>query len=243
MKYNFILLVVIASLQAFSQPNSNPLNPKITAKWAPTGLLVGSASFQAEYNFGGKHSLTANIGLPVNVQHSFTYDGRDAFFDMKATSFLAGYRTYLSRKRLAGLYLEPFFKYVHHTSEGEGTGTLDNQPVTFDFSNEYNAVGVGLQLGAQFLISKRIVIDLFFLGPEINSAQNTLRAIERSTVLQWNAVEAKEAEDNIREFINQFPFIRNKTNVMVDQNNRTVTADFKGALPGFRAGISLGLAF
>jgi hypothetical protein len=30
---------------------------------------------------------------------------------------------------------------------------------------------------------------------------------------------------------------------MVDQNNKTVMANFKGALPGYRIGVSFGFAF
>jgi hypothetical protein len=111
-----------------------------------------------------------------------------------------------------------------------------------NFTNDYNGVGVGAQLGAQFFIGKRFVIDLFFLGPEINSARNNFKAIEVTNTIPWTAVQAQDAEKDIRDFINQFPFIRNNTTVKVDQQNRTVTADFNGPLPGFRAGISLGIA-
>ena len=217
--------------------------PNITLKWAPTGLILGSLSLQGEYNFGGKSSLTAKIGLPVTAHHNFKYNGDDANFNLKATSFLAGYRVYLSRKHLRGLYFEPYFSYVHHTSEGAANSSLNNRSVRFGFTNDYNGAGVGAQLGAQFLISKRFVIDLFFLGPEINSATNNFRASELSSTVQWSSIEADEAEQDIRDFIHKFPFIRNKTHVMVDTENRSVTADFRGPLPGMRVGVSFGVAF
>jgi hypothetical protein len=102
---------------------------------------------------------------------------------------------------------------------------------------------VGAQLGAQFIIAKRIVIDLFFLGPEINSATNNFKTVEVSSTIPWTYVQTNEAAQNIKDFVNKFPFIRNKVTVMVDQPNKTVSADFKGALPGFRAGVSFGIAF
>ncbi|HEY0354586.1 MAG TPA: hypothetical protein VGC29_00200, partial [Flavisolibacter sp.] len=64
-----------------------------------------------------------------------------------------------------------------------------------------------------------------------------------SDAIPWTSLEASEAENDIREFIDKFPFIRNKVNVMVDKDNKTVTADFKGAIPGYRAGGSFGIAF
>jgi hypothetical protein len=161
---------------------------------------------------------------------------------MKAFSFLAGYRKYLSKQVLKGLYVEPFFTYVHHTSDGIGEGKLNNQSVTMDFTNAYNGIGVGVQLGSQFIIAKRFVIDLFFLGPQLTSSTNNFRAIDYNDSAAWNAIQADEAENDIRKFLNQFPFIKNKVNVHVDKPNRAVTADFKGALVGIRFGVSIGMA-
>lgn len=242
MKRSICLITSFCFLHfAFAQEKST--SPNITLKWAPTGLILGSLSLQGEYHFSGKSSLTAKIGVPVSSHHSFEYSGDDADFNLKATSFLAGYRMYLSKRHLKGLYFEPFFKYVHHISEGAANSSLNNRPVRFGFTNDYNGAGIGAQLGVQFLISNRFVIDLFFLGPEINSSSNNFKAVELTSTIPWNSIEASEAEQDIREFIDDFPFLRNKTKVMVDNDNRTVTADFKGALPGMRIGVSFGVAF
>jgi hypothetical protein len=215
---------------------------KALVKWAPTGLIPGSLTLQGEYNFGAKRSITAKVGLPVPVRHAFEYEDKEVDFEMKATSFGVGYRMYLSKKYLRGLYLEPFVKYVHHQSEGVGTGTLEEKTAVMDISNEFKAVGAGAQLGAQFIVGRQFVVDVFFLGPEINAATSHLIAEETTNTLPWTAVEAEDAESTIRAFINQFPFVRNQTDIKVDQGNRTVTADFKGALPGYRVGVSVGWA-
>lgn len=233
------------TLFLFSQESKPPMSqPIITAKWSPAGLFLGSLSLQAEYNFGGRNSLTARIGLPVNAKQTMTWDGKDADFNMKATSFLAGYRTYFSRaKHLKGLYYEPFFKYVNHTSEGKGMATMNNRTATFSFMNNYNGIGIGMQLGAQFFVGKRFVIDLFLIGPEINSASNSFKATEVGNANPWTYTDVKEAENNLREFIDDLPFIRNKTSIMINRDTKRVSADFKGALPGIRTGVSFGLAF
>ena len=242
MKRCFFLLLAISFVQLIAGQENVISEPNVTVKWAPTGLILGSLSLQAEYNIGGKSSLTGKIGIPVSVRHTFEYEDKDASFQMKATSFLAGYRMYLTRKHMKGLYLEPYFKYVHHSSEGTGIGKLDGRSVTMTFTNDYNAGGIGAQLGAQFFVGKRLVVDLFFLGPELNSARNNLKAVEATNTLTWTEVQASDAEKGIKEFLEQFPFIRNHTTIMVDRSNRTVTANFKGALPGYRAGISFGFA-
>lgn len=238
-----LALTLLASSLGIAQEETENGQPNVTVKWAPTGLLLGSASLQAEYNFGGRNSLTAKIGLPVSVKHSLPYDNNDVVFDMKAASFLAGYRTYFSPTHLRGLYYEPFFKYVYHTSEGEGQGTLNGRTALFSFTNNYSGASVGVQLGAQFFIGKRLVIDWFFLGPEINSASNTLKVAEVSSSIPWTFIDAEKAENQVKEFVDQFPFIRNRTTIVVDKEVKRVTAAFKGALPGVRTGVSIGFAF
>jgi hypothetical protein len=240
MKYSLLIICTLFVLfSASAQEQAPPLN--ITLKWAPAGLVLGNVSFQGEYSFG-KQSLTAKIGVPISSHHTLQYDGNDAVFDMKASTFLAGYRVYLSKKQLKGLYFEPYFKYVHHSSEGSSTGKLSYRNVNWNFTNEYNGTGLGVQLGSQFLIGKRFIIDLFFLGPEINAASNQFKAVEKGSNIVWTPSESQEAEREIKDFINKFPFLKNNTSVMIDAANHTVTADFKGAIPGFRIGVALGVA-
>jgi hypothetical protein len=243
MKNFFALLAfLLITVQILAQEEKE-FEPRIAVKWAPTGLLLGSLSFQGEINLLGRTSLTAKIGIPANTRESLPFEGKDAIFNMKATSFLAGYRMYFSKKRFNGIYFEPYFKYVHHTSEGSGQGTVGMRNITLDFTNNYNGFGLGGQMGVQFLVRKRFVIDLFLLGPEINASKNNFTAREVSNSLPWTTGEASDAEASIHEFINQFPFIRNRTNTMVDAASKTVTADFKGALPGIRSGFSIGFTF
>ena len=229
-------------LFVFAQEASTPVKPNIAIKWAPVGLWVGSFNLHGEYNFG-KNSLTAKIGAPIKTSHSLKFDGNDADFYMRATSFMAGYRTYLSKRHMKGFYFEPYFKYVHHSSEGVGYGKLDGEPVVMNFNNDYNGIGIGAQLGLQLLIKDLVVVDFFFLGPELNSGRNNFVAVETSRTLPWTTIQATEAEADIRDVIDEFPFIRKKTDVMVDKNNKSVRADFKGIIPGYRVGVSFGVAF
>ena len=94
---------------AFFDAQENQIaKPNITLKWAPTGFDLGSISLQGEYNFGGKNSLTAKIGLPVNDITILINDGNDADFQLKATAFLAGYRTVLVKKSFKGFIFRTF---------------------------------------------------------------------------------------------------------------------------------------
>jgi hypothetical protein len=238
----FIVTAILFHFFLFVYSQEKTIRPYVNLKWAPAGLYLGNLSLQGEYNFG-KNSLTAKIGIPLNHQHTFSYDGKDALFDMKATCFQTGYRHYLSKKKMQGAYVEPYFKYLHHISEGYGDAVLDGEKVRMNFTNDFNSVGVGVQMGVQFLISRKIVIDFYFFGPEINSATNNFKAVEVSNVAPWNSTDAYQAEQDVRAFIQKFPFIRHNMDVMVDSDNKTVRADFKGPLPGYRIGLSFGFAF
>ena len=238
----FCLIIFFYSLQT-ANAQGKYFDPKITLKWAPTGLILGNISLQGEYSFALKSSLTAKLGVPFDRTYHANFDGHNVNMHMKAFSFLAGYRKYLSKQVLKGLYMEPFFTYAHHSSDGTGEGKLDNQPVTMDFTNDYNGIGIGVQLGAQFIVAKRLVIDLFFLGPQLTSSTNNFRAVDPYNSIGWTAIQADEAEQDIKDFLNQFPFIKNKADVHVDKANKSVMADFKGALVGVRFGVSIGIAF
>src|SRR5687767_4481609 len=203
-----IIIPVLLFVPFFIYAQEKPSSPSVNIKWGPAGIFLGGLNLHAEYNFG-KNSLTAKIGVPVNHQQVFKYDDKDAVFNMKATSFLAGYRTYLSKKHMRGIYFEPFFKYVHHTSEGHGEALLDGERVKMNFTNDYNGVGVGAQFGVQFLIKKIIVIDFYFFGPEINASRNNFKAVEESNVAPWGSIDAYQAEQDVREFMRKLPFIGN----------------------------------
>jgi hypothetical protein len=239
-----ILLSITFSIYLLSiHAQDKVQDPDITVKWAPTGLLLGNFAIQGEYGFGPKSSLTAKIGVPVSKKYNRRFNDQDIDLNMKAFSFMTGYRLYLSKQKLKGLYFEPYFKYVHNLTDGLGETTLDSEPVTLDFTNTYNAFGLGAQLGAQFIVAKRLVIDFFFLGPELNRATNNFRAIDPEGSERWNNIEGSQAEADIKDFLNQFPFIKNRVDVRVDKENKTVNADFKGWTGGIRCGVSFGIAF
>src|SRR6185295_19360612 len=162
MKKILLLITLLPFLYHLTSAQVKEFDPTIAVKWAPTGIFLGNVAVQGEYSFNKKNSLTAKIGVPLGKNYHSTFHGEEIDLNMKAFSFLTGYRMYFSKRKLRGIYLEPYFQYVHHTTSGLGETTLNNQPVTLNFTNTYNAVGIGAQLGVQFIGIKRCVIDFFF---------------------------------------------------------------------------------
>src|SRR4051812_30029739 len=126
-KLSILILCVTLCCCAFAQDKAYEPDPFVSVKWAPTGLLVGNVAVQGEYSFNQKSSLTAKLGVPLGKNYHTKFHGREIDINMKAFSFLTGYRLYLSKRKMQGMYFEPYFKYVHQTAGGLGETTLDNQ--------------------------------------------------------------------------------------------------------------------
>ena len=236
-KLSFLFVLFISMVSVGQQ------SPRAAVKWAPTGLFAGNISLHGEYKIRNKSSLTAKLGIPAKTNYGPSYDGDDADLTLETFSFLAGYRMYLSRQALKGFYFEPFVKYVNLKMEGTAEGNLNGDPVVMRLTNSYSGTGFGAQLGVQFLIAKRVTVDMYFFGPEFNFVDNNFKAVETSSTLPWNSADAQEAEQDIRDFFDSFPFLRKKIEIDVNSAEKTVTANYSGSLPGFRAGISFGIAF
>ena len=102
---------------------------------------------------------------------------------------------------------------------------------------------MGGQLGVQMIISRSIVLDLFFLGPEVNSGKLSLVGKDISSNTGWSAADKQEIENELREFLNNVPLIGNRAEVNVDMDNKTVSTSYKGLVPGIRVGGSVGIRF
>ncbi len=221
----------------------NAQKPKVALKWSPLGLATGNIGISGEFSVTKRSSIDLKVGFPAERNYSTTFDDKDASFNVKTKSYFAGYRIYFSRKRMKGFYIEPFVKHVELSGSGSGHSTIENDDVVMNFTPYYKGTGGGIQLGTQFRIAKIIVLDLFLLGPELNSSHVNFKTVEVTHTLPWTSSQADDAEQNIRDFLDDIPVIGKKTTLTVDQNNRTIIADYKGLLPGIRFGLSIGVAF
>ncbi|HYE55082.1 MAG TPA: DUF3575 domain-containing protein [Chitinophagaceae bacterium] len=233
-KISVLLLTIILFQFAHAQKN-------FFVKWAPASLAAGKLTVGSEFNFKKKQSVELFVGIPVPTNKEFDYDGNTSELESKAFSILAGYRYYLGKRNASGLYIEPYVKYLKHEANGVLVGDLDNGPARFATVTEYKGFGVGAQLGVQFIIAKKISFDLFFLGPEANSAKFSSRSTDVADALPWTFIEANEAENNVKDAMQDIPIIGDKMEVTVSQAQKTVFTKYDGFLPGFRFGASIGI--
>ncbi len=227
---------------AVAQQPADSIRFNKTVKWAPASLTLGSISLNSEYNLN-RNSLTFRLGIPVGSWHHIEVFENSTRFRMRSFSLMAGYRRYLGAKPMRGVYVEPFLQYVLHRSDGTGNGNLGGQNVALTYNNRFSGAGVGAQFGVQFIVKRRIVLDLFLLGPVMNYATDKFFVQETGDNIPWTNSEAEDAARRINDFTDNFPFLRNNTEVEVNAGNRTVQTRFKGLLPGLRTGLSVGILF
>jgi hypothetical protein len=242
------MLVLATSVSAQDVTTVPPANAgfskSIAAKWNPLSLAFGKIGLLGEYNFRNKKSFTFGIGIPAEYTNSyFKINDKKRDIKMKTFSLMAGYRMYLGKKNMRGLYFEPYAKYVKSDASSILDGEVDGNTVEFMTTSNYSGVGVGAQLGVQFLIANRVTFDFFFLGPEANISKHDLLMKQITAGLPWTAQGAQDAENEIRDAVDNIPILKDNIEVNVDAATKTVSSKYSGFLPGIRFGLSLGVRF
>jgi hypothetical protein len=239
----FSTLTISLQAQETTATQAPSFSPSFAAKWNPGSLYFGKVSLFGEYNFKKKRSITFGIGIPVETTHSFDLDSsRD--ISLKTFSVMGGYRMYLGKKTMSGLYLEPYVKYMKNDASTIVNANVGLTPQSFNVTSNYSAFGAGAQLGVQFSIAKIVEIDLFVLGPEANMANHEMKGAEiNPSSVPWTPGEKQDVENNLYDTVKDVPFIGNKIKFTADANAHSVTSDYSGFLPGIRFGGSIGVRF
>ena len=248
-KINALLIVLFIATTCMAQEKEKKAEDKpefsssFAAKWNPESLFFGKISTFGEFNFKHKKSVTLGIGIPYNKSFTYKLDDKDRSIAMKTFSIMGGYRMYFGKKEMKGFYFEPYLKYMKNDASTIINTDLNGTPTDFVTTSSYSGFGVGLQLGVQFLIAKRVTLDFFLLGPEANSAEHKFSMHDITSTGPWDAQDSQDAQDEIDDAIGDLPILGDKIKVTVDANARTVSSEYKGFLPGFRAGLSIGFRF
>ena len=246
-KINLLLILLFISGQCMAQQNKDKPTPAYASsyavKWNPASLYFGKIGLQGEYNFKKKKSVTFAVGIPMSHSLSVKMDDKDRDVEMKTFSVMGGYRMYLGKKTMTGVYFEPYLKYVKNDAATLIDTDLGGEPAVFATTSKYSGFGLGAQLGVQFMIAKKVVFDFFFLGPEANSVKHTVVMRDLSSTGSWDAQEAADAQKEINESIGDLPIIGDNLKVTVDPNKKTVSSAYSGFLPGIRFGLSVGVKF
>ena len=239
-----LLMLSLIAVQAQKKTKAKDDYKKtVTVKFAPGGLGIGKITGGVEFNFKRKQSITLFLGVPFDKTRSITYDGKSSDIISSGKSAMVGYRYYFGKKNMSGFYVEPYAKYLKFGAHGFLNAEVNNEPARFDSHFDYEGFGGGIQIGAQFFIAKTVSIDLFLIGPEANSVKFSSVSTDVYDNIPWSLADSQEAEKDIKDNLKDIPYLGDKIDVSVDTNKKTVYTKYSGFLPGFRAGLSVGIRF
>jgi hypothetical protein len=176
-----ILLVVLTGLNVRAQITDSTKIAQEKAhnnivKLNLTSWVLYTNGLQMSYErvLSPKRSFTIFGGIiqfpvPSSIANSsITFDSNKK---RSGYSIGAEYRFYLAGENKYdaphGVYLAPFISYYHFNNERGGRDTLNNDFVTLNSSIGF--LNVGGEVGYQFVVKKRFVIDCVLFGPAISS--------------------------------------------------------------------------
>ncbi len=248
-KLIFYLFFLNINLAASAQEqNISEFKPSNIVKFLPLSLPFNSISFEYERMISAKNSISMEIGIPDKKSIIGKY-GIPINSDLKTAEFsvsaLRGaFRHYTGKKSLPkGFYIEPYFKYQHLEGKASIDG-VDNQGDNYSGKSDinFNTINIGCQLGFQFLIAKRISLDLYFLGLEGGLINGNITTTPTSYT-EYDPIILGVLKNVIDQKISEAPsIIRNNVSTTVTQNSILLKAH-NVPYPWYRGGISIGFVF
>lgn len=207
-------------------------------KTSVTGLLLGDYSLSYERHTFNKQSAQFRIGYfqpllsPFIAEKTIT-PSEFSFIDSKGSiQSSLEYRFYTGEAPMHGFYLGPYLRYyairANYTDEIKTT--------LFNVEGSVNTIGLGVQLGYQFLINEKFSIDLSFFGAGID--KNNVKLIYTTTTSNFNY---NSIVDDVSGVFEDIPYFEKKLKNEVNPGNLTTKLPF--LFPGLRAGITVGVSF
>jgi len=225
----FTILLLCSATMIFSQKN--------VVKLGLGGLALGNVNLSYERVLSENQSVALNIGfMPSRNIPEFILEASDVpDFENSISGFsiTPEYRFYTSKKNAPkGFYVAPYAKLSNY--KFEFNETYDG--ITGVASGKYATIGVGAQLGVQWLISDRVSIDWYFLGLGVNRNSLSMKFESNSQEVNYASI-----ADDIKTDLEDIPILGSR--IEVTSGDDFVEAKAPFIFPALRSGISIGVAF
>lgn len=239
------------NLNINAQGNSFYSEPKMNLiKINLTGLPIRNYSIQYERVLNKMLSVSISYRnmpegkLPFKTQILKSIDDSDTEAKNIINNFtLSNYaitpeiRFYLGKKGYGqGFYIAPFFRIASYKGNNFDVEYEDetNNNQTISLSGDIKSNTIGVLFGAQWSLSKLIVLDWWILGPHIGSGKGDLAGLSSRTL---SSTEQANINQTLEDF--DIPFFDKE--IIVNSQGATMKLD--GLFGGIRAGISFGVKF
>ena len=236
-------LLVSVSLSVFGQKSDSSHRLNII-KIDLTSNFIYSEAFILSYERVVKpyQSFVINLGSEKFPSIRTFGDHVKVKDDRKRAGVKVGaeYRFYLKKENRhhapRGVYLGPYVSYHNfHNDRLLTYQSDDGSTVDATFDSKINVLNVGAQLGYQFVIGNRWVIDLMFIGPSVSrySAKLNLDG-------DFSEVELDEAQKEIVDkLVGRFPLLGD----VLDEGSVTVKGSNSAWAAGWRYQFQVGYHF
>jgi hypothetical protein len=218
-----------------------PKQYKNTLKINLTSWVLYKNGFQLNYEriLSSKRSFTV-WGGPIQFPMPSIISTNSMRFDKDKQktgyTFGADYRFYLAKENKYtaphGVYLAPYVSYYHFNNQRAGRDTINGDNLTL--STTMNFFNVGAELGYQFVIKNRFVIDCVLVGPALTSYDFNIKVNGSTSGIQNEQLQ--EILDALKE---KYPLLKD---VSSDGGLSTSGISNFWAL-GFRYAIHIGYRF
>jgi len=179
----FGFALFMSSTKVFSQ--AAPKDFKNSIKFNVSNTLLYDNSLQFSYERMIKENQSINVFAGYQEFPLITLDVKNVDFDQssgrKGYSFGADYRFYLGSvnkyKGPRGVYLAPFTSFFQFETDRNLNYTNPDTQVrsTTNLNAKLNLMNVGGELGYQFVLWDRVVIDCVLFGPSLTHYKYNLK--------------------------------------------------------------------
>ncbi len=212
-----------------------------TFKLGLSDAFLGNFNFSYERTVSEKNSIQFKIGywqptLSVFIsENTITPEAYELQEARGGLNTSLEYRFYTSQGNAQkGLYIAPYLRYINQSAMF--TDEIDGD--LFDVDTRLNSVGIGGQIGYQFVINEIFTIDFYFFGAGVDR-----HAVKLKYTLQTpqSGFDYNTITDDVSEVFEDINYLEKRLKHEVNSNNLTSKLPF--LFPGFRFGVNLGVAF
>lgn len=187
------------------------------------------------YIFGGLNQFPVKLNLNL-ANTNFTGSNNKTGYSLGAE-----FRFYLSKENKYnaphGIYLAPYISYYQFSADNTLTHTDSNRSESITVNTQINLFSVGFELGYQFVVFKRFVIDAEMFGPSF-----TTYAFQAKTDGQLNGVDPGETLQAVLDALKaKFPLLSDLSSSKSVYKSGVASSKFPAI--GFRYAVSIGFMF
>jgi hypothetical protein len=233
LKYFLIALPMISGLMVSGQVN--------TVKAGLSGAFLGDFNLAFERMVSSNKSIQFKAGYlnplasPFFTEETITPEAYSFIQENGGISASLEYRFYISGKLSAeGFYIGPYLRYFNQFVDYED----EIESRLYSVNTKLNTLGTGAQLGYQWIINDILIIDFHFLGIGLDYYTAELKY---SIDPKPPGFDYSEVTSHIDDVFRDIIYLNRKLKHQVNEDNHISKLPF--LFPGFRMGLSVGVAF